>query len=151
MKKYLCMLLMLLTWGISGYAQTLGDYQFSTGTDATKWINLSTTTSILAGTGDGVASALQDIGFAFGYAGNAYAQFSVNSDGNLRLGGTVTGTGGYGTPFGSTNCNTNAPKINFFGCDGFLTDSGYVYTELIGTAPNRVRVIEFATSTYNTT
>ena len=145
------MTLMLLTWGMSGYAQTLGDYQFSTGTDTTKWINLSTTTSILNGTGNGVASALQNIGFAFGYAGNAYAQFSVNSDGNLRLGGTVTGTGGYGTPFGSTNCNTNAPKINFFGCDGFLTDSGYVYTELIGTAPNRVRVIEFATSTYNST
>ena len=150
MKKYLCMLLMLVTLGMSGFAQVLSDYIMTTGTDATKWQTLTTTTNLITGTGDSKASAVTNIGFTFNFAGTDYTQFSVNSDGNLRLGGTVTGTGSYSTPFSSSYANTNNPKINMLGCDGFITDSGYVYHEVIGTAPDRVCVIEFATSTYNT-
>ncbi len=122
----------------------------STGTDATKWQTLTTTTNLITGTGDSKASAVTDIGFTFNFAGTNYTQFSVNSDGNLRFGAAVTGTGNYSTPFSSTNANSNNPKINMMGCDGYITDSGYVYHEVIGTAPDRVCVIEFATSTYNT-
>ena len=144
MKKFLLSLLMLLILGISGYAQTLVDYIMTTGTDATKWIQLTDSTNLISGTGDSKASAVTNIGFTFNFAGTDYTQFSVNSDGNLRLGGTVT-------PFSSTNANSNNPKINMMGCDGYITDSGYVYHEVIGTAPDRVCVIEFATSTYNQT
>ena len=150
MKKYLCMLLMLVTLGMSGFAQVLSDYIMTTGTDATKWQTLTTTTNLITGTGDSKASAVTDIGFTFNFAGTNYTQFSVNSDGNLRLGAAVTGTVNYSTPFSSTNANANNPKINMMGCDGYITDSGYVYHEVIGTAPDRVCVIEFATSTYNT-
>ncbi len=150
MKKYLCMLLMLVTLGMSGFAQVLSDYIMTTGTDATKWQTLTTTTNLITGTGDSKASAVTDIGFTFNFAGTNYTQFSVNSDGNLRFGAAVTGTGNYSTPFSSTNANSNNPKINMMGCDGYITDSGYVYHEVIGTAPDRVCVIEFATSTYNT-
>ena len=150
MKKFLCMMLMLITLGMSGFAQVLSDYIMTTGTDATKWQTLTTTTNLITGTGDSKASAVTDIGFTFNFAGTNYTQFSVNSDGNLRFGAAVTGTGNYSTPFSSTNANSNNPKINMMGCDGYITDSGYVYHEVIGTAPDRVCVIEFATSTYNT-
>ena len=133
-------------------AQDLDAYTFSTGTDATKWIPLTTTTSIIApGAVDGRASTLQEIGFPFIFGEDSYTQFSVNTDGNLRLGPTVTGTTNYSTPFNATNANANNPKINFMGCDGYQTDSCYVYKEIVGTAPNRVLVVEFAMSTYNTT
>ena len=152
MKKILCMTLMLLTLGMGGFAQTLGDYTFTTGTDATKWITLTDTTSLITpGAGDYGVSTVQDIGFSFTFGSNTYTQFSVNADGNLRFGPTVTGTSNYTTPFSSSNAVLNAPKINMLGCDGYLTDSGHVYHEVIGTTPNRVCVIEFATSTFNTT
>ena len=151
MKKILFMTLMLLTLGISGFAQSLADYIMTTGTDATKWQTLTTTTNLITSTGDGVASSVQNIGFSFNFGGTDYTQFSVNSDGNLRFGPTVTGTANYSSPFSASNAGINAPKINMLGCDGYLTDSGYVHHEVIGTAPNRVCVVEFATSTYNST
>ena len=151
MKKFLCIMLMLLTLGVSGFSQTLADYSMTTGTDATKWQTLTTTTNLISSTGDGVASSVQNIGFTFYFGGTNYTQFSVNSDGNLRFGPTATGTANYSTPFSASNAGINAPKINMLGCDGFLTDSGHVYHEVIGTAPNRVCVVEFATSTYNPT
>ena len=142
---------MLLTMGMSGFAQSLADYIMTTGTDATKWQTLTTTTNLISSTGDGVASSVTNIGFTFNFGGTDYTQFSVNSDGNLRFGSIVTGTANYSTPFSASNANINNPKINMLGCDGYLTDSGYVHHEVIGTAPNRVCVVEFATSTYNST
>jgi len=137
---------------MSGFAQSLSNYIMTTGTDATKWETLSSPTTILelgtSTSGDSKASAVTNIGFTFNFAGTDYTQFSVNSDGNLRFGSTVTGTANYSTPFSSSNANINNPKINILGCDGYITDSGHVYHEVIGTAPNRICVIEFATSTY---
>ena len=151
MKKILLLTLMLLTLGLSGFAQTLADYTFTTGTDANKWQTLTTTTSLITpGAGDYGVTTVHDIGFSFTFGSEAYTQFSVNADGNLRFGPTVTGTSNYSTPFSSSNANINAPKINMLGCDGFLSDSGHVYHEVIGTAPNRVCVIEIFTSTYTT-
>ena len=152
MKKILCMMLVLLIMSISGFAQTLADYTFTTGTDATKWIPLSTTTSLITpGAGDYGVSTVQDIGFAFTFGEQSYTQFSVNADGNLRFGSIVTGTSNYSSPFNSSNAGINSPKINMLGCDGFLSDSGHVYHEVVGDAPNRVCVIEIFTSTYNST
>ena len=154
MKKYLFLTLTIVIGMLTGRvaAQDLDAYTFSTGTDATKWIPLTTTTTIITpGAVDGRASALQEIGFPFMFGEDSYTQFSVNTDGNLRLGSTVTGTTNYSNPFNATNANANNPKINFMGCDGYQTDSCYVYKELVGTAPNRILVVEFAMSTYNTT
>ena len=132
-----------------GSAQSLAEYVYSTGVDNTQWLTVSSTTN-LVGSGDGVASTLQSIGFSFPFAEDTYTQFSVNSDGNLRLGSTVTGTTLYTTPFSSSYANSNNPKINFFGCDGYTTTGHYIYSELQGTAPNRVRVVEFCIGTYTT-
>ena len=135
-------------------AQTLGDYVYSTGTDASKWITLTDSTNLMGtGNADGRASSVQNIGFAFPFGEGSYTQFSVNSDGNLRLGSTVTGTGSYGTPFSSSASNTNSPKINFFGCDGYYLDTiHYVYAENTVDANNdSLLVVEFNLGTYTTT
>ena len=152
MKKNVLFFMMLFSFfAVRVSAQSLEDYNFSTGVDATKWIALTSPTSLITpGAGDYGVSTVQNIGFTFNFAGTNYTQFSVNSDGNLRFGSTVTGTNYYTTPFSSTNAGYNNPKINFMGCDGYQTDSCYVYKEVVGTAPNRVLVVEFAMSTYNT-
>ena len=73
-------------------AQTLSEYTYSTGTDATKWIDMSSATQILTpSNSDGLASSVLNIGFTFPFGEGTYTQYSVNTDGNLRLGGTVTG------------------------------------------------------------
>ena len=155
MKRIYALLFLMLVFGVQVLtAQTLGNYTFSTGTDATKWIPLTTTTNLLTnGSGssthpyDSRRSAVLDIGFAFTFGGEQYTKFSVNSDGNLRFGTTVTGFANNSTPFSSNNSNANNPKINFFGANGDATDSGYVRKEIVGVEPNRICVFEFATST----
>ena len=97
MQKHLQRLLlivamMLVPWVTQ--SQTLEDYTFSTGVDTTKWVDMSTATTILSPSGsDGLASSVRNIGFPFPFGEEGYAQYSVNTDGNLRLGPTVTGTG----------------------------------------------------------
>lgn len=148
-KKYsfalMLMAMLCIPW--ASRAQSLVEYVFSSGEDTTQWIDISSTSN-LVGTGDGVASTIQQIGFSFPFAEETFTQFSVNSDGNLRFGSTVTGTGSYTTPFSSTNANTNSPKINAFGCDGYTTTGHYIYSELVGAAPNRIRVVEYCIGTY---
>ena len=152
MKKHLSVLMLiaalLLPW--ASKAQTLGEYTFSTGTDATLWYDMTGSTQILSPSGsDGLASAVQNIGFVFPFGEDNYTQFSVNTDGNLRLGSTATGTANYTTPFSSSNANINNPKINGFGCDGYgLSGSHYVKKLLVD---DSILVVEFCTGTFNST
>ena len=134
-------------------AQTLSEYTYSTGTDATKWIDMSSATQILTpSNSDGLASSVLNIGFTFPFGEGTYTQYSVNTDGNLRLGGTVTSTGTYTTPFSSSNCNTNSPKINAFGCDGY-GNSGTNYVKALNTEDangDTLLVVEYCMGTYTT-
>lgn len=151
MKKHLQLFVFILLSlsSFNVFAQNLGDYIFSTGVDATKWITLSNPITLIApNAGDSKASSVQNIGFVFYFGEDAYTQFSVNTDGNIRLGPMPTATHYYTAPFNSTYIPYNLPKINFMGCNGFLGSTGHVYYQVIGSAPNRVGVIEFATSTY---
>ncbi len=136
--------------GWAANAQSLADYTYATGVDATKWVTIADSTNLLGtGNADGRASSLQNIGFTFPFGEDVYTQFSVNSDGNLRLGSTVTGTGAYSTPF-NTNANSNNPKINFLGCDGYFLDTiHYVYAENTVDANNdSILAVEFCLGTY---
>ena len=113
-KLLLIMVTMFVPWIIQ--AQSLGDYTFSTGVDTTKWIDMISATQILTpSNNDGLASSLQNIGFTFRFGAGTYTQYSVNTDGNLRLGHLATGTLNYSWPFSATNANNNNPKINAFG------------------------------------
>ena len=157
MRKHLCKLLLLamtLVMPLVTQGQSLGEYTFATGTDTTKWIDIPTslTSLISPGAGDNGVSTVQNLGFSFPYGEDRYTQFSVNADGNLRLGPSVTGTANYTTPFSSSNANINNPKINFFGCDGFCTNDHYVrYIHTVDANNDSVGVVEFCTGTYNST
>ena len=134
--------------------QMLSDYAYSTGVDNGKWITLpASATQILApSTGDYGASAVTNLGFVFPFGEENYTQFSVNTDGNLRLGSTVTGTSDYYNPFGSSYASSNAPKINFFGCDGYATPTHYVkYLYTVDANNDSVGVVEYCLGTYSTT
>ncbi|MCQ2297210.1 MAG: fibronectin type III domain-containing protein [Bacteroidales bacterium] len=156
MKKFLqtLMLVAVLALPWASQAQSLSEYGFSTGVDASKWITLpsGSTSLIAASAGDYGVSTVHDLGFTFPFGENDYTQFSVNADGNLKLGSSVTGTGNYSSPFTATNAAVNNPKINMLGCDGFLGPNGHVYAvHTVNAAGDSVMVIEFATSTYTTT
>ena len=147
------MLVLLLAFAASANAQTLADYQFSTGHDNSRWVALDSTRNLLV---DGSAyyrrSYLEDIGFDFPFADTVYSQFSVTLAGDLRLGGTRALTNGntQGSPFHPTRAALNKPKINFFGCTGYVSDSAYVHRQVFGEYPDRVLVVDFALQTYNT-
>ena len=138
----------------SSMSQTLADYQYSTGNDASRWYTVTDSTNllILGSTRYYVRSALENIGFSFPFADTSYTQFSVTHDGNLRLGSelAISASGYQGSPFHPTRAGQNNPKINFMGCAGYTSDSVYVRKQLFGVAPQRVLVVEFATSTYAT-
>ncbi|MCQ2221028.1 MAG: fibronectin type III domain-containing protein, partial [Prevotella sp.] len=154
MKKHLQILSLVaalcLPW--VGWSQTtLEDYVFSTGVDASKWITLPTTlpSLITPGAGDYGVSSVQNLGFTFPFGPNDYTQFSVNADGNLKLGSSVTGTSYYSSPFTSSNASYNNPKINMFGCDGYCASNHYVrYLDTVDANGAAVGVVEFCTGTY---
>lgn len=132
--------------------QSLEYYTFTTGTDTTLWIDIpSTDTSLITpGAGDYGVSSVQSLGFGFSLGEEVFSQFSVNADGNLRLGSIRTSTSGYTNPFNSSNANSNTPKINFFGCDGFCSNDHYVrYLHTVNAAGDSVGVVEFCMGTYN--
>lgn len=102
-------------------AQTLGNYTFSTGIDATKWIPLTTTTNLLTvGSGstthpyDSRRSTVLDIGFTFTFGSEQYTKFSVNSDGNLRFGTTATGFANYSPPLQLEQFKCQQSENQFF-------------------------------------
>ncbi|MCQ2259904.1 MAG: fibronectin type III domain-containing protein [Bacteroidales bacterium] len=153
MKKHLQILALIAAFCMPwmGYAQTLDEYGFATGTDASKWITVPTsiTSMISANAGDYGVSTVRSLGFSFPFAEGSYTQFSVNADGNLCLGSTVTGTSYYSNPFSSTNANYNNPKINMLGCDGYVSSNHYVrYLHTADTNGDSLGVVEFCVGTY---
>lgn len=147
-------LFLLLFVATMAQGQTLADYQYSTGHDASRWYSLDSTRNLLVMTGSRYyrRSALEQIGFSFPFADTSYTQFSVTHDGNLRLGSVlaISSSGNQGSPFVASRAGTNNPKINFMGCSGYSSDSVFVHKQLFGSAPERVLVVEFALQTYVT-
>ena len=152
MKSFLrCLALVAaLCVGWVANAQELEEYTYSTGIDSTKWVTLTDYTDVSgSGSGDSWASTVMSIGFNFPFGDNVYTQYSVNSDGNLRLGSTVTGTSNYSTPFSSSAANTNNPKINFFGCDGYLVSgTHFIHSQNFG---DTLLVVEYCLGPWSST
>jgi hypothetical protein len=118
-------------------AQSSANYAYTTATNASLTDMSSGTTQLVAPSADDAASPLTNIGFDFYFLGTRYTQFSVSSNGYLRLGGTaVSGTtyalGGAGVPL-----------ITALGSDLVVSPTGRVHFKVEGTAPNRVLVVEF--------
>lgn len=137
------MVLTLLQSGVM-FAQDFENYKFITGDDGV-FYSPDFTTLVESGNDDRV-SELTDIGFTFVYDGVEYTQFSVNSNGRMRLGSTVIGTT-YSLPFNGNNYTVNAPQIAVVGMDCSTGAEGYVNSGLYAISDWNVRVIEFKLNT----
>jgi len=94
---------------------------------------------LISSASDDVNFVVQNIGFVFNFAGSTYTQFSVNSNGLMRLGSTIISTSGLNQLISS---NDN-PKISPYWDDLATGLDGYVRSKLIGTSPNRKLVVEW--------
>ncbi|MFY7963907.1 MAG: fibronectin type III domain-containing protein, partial [Chitinophagaceae bacterium] len=104
-------------------------------------IDMSTGTTTLVAAGlDATASTVTSIGFDLYFMGSRFSQFSTNDDGVLQLGSSVIATNTYTI----TGGNISNPRLSAFGADlrtGLTT--GKVHYKLVGTAPNRILVVEY--------
>ena len=138
---------MTVPW--SARAQSLAEYTFATGTDATAWVTLSSSATELSSIyDDDEASSVLNIGFTFQFCGTNYTQWSCNSNGRVALGSTAVDTW-WVNPFTSSNITNSRvvfPLIAALGMDNTLEGTGaWVKYEVVGTAPNRMLVIEYRT------
>jgi hypothetical protein len=125
-------------------AQTVNLYSFSA-TNGGTLDPMSGAVTLIGPNVDDAASAVTNIGFNFNYEGTDYSQFSVNSNGAMRLGGTVI------TAFNIDNISdaSNNPKLAPFVADAQTTATGNVTTVLTGVAPNQIRMIQWNTEVYS--
>lgn len=132
----------------SVWAQNSANYTFATNTTGSlalamngTAIDMSAGTTQLVGPGlDAAASAITNIGFDFHLMGSRFTQFSVQEDGIVQLGGTVVSTNAYTISGGSAT----SPRLSALNAD-FRTGAttGKIHYKVVGTAPNRVLVVEF--------
>jgi len=100
------------------------------------------------GTGTGVDDnnyTAQAIGFTFNYDGVDYTTLGVNANGFIFMGPTTPTTGAIYTPISTTSTSmTNNRIISALGGDLQGLASGELRIQTIGTAPNRICVIQWA-------
>lgn len=118
-------------------AQTAANYVFSTSTGATLDAMTGSTQLIGAGVDDGVSS-VTSIGFPFVYESVTYTQFSVSSNGLVRLGGTVVSS----DYTNAISDNSDNPKIMPMWDDISTGTGGSVRYLVTGSAPNRILKIQ---------
>lgn len=156
MKKlvWVALVVMMILTGLSGLrAQTLIDnYRFDTWEDATAWIDITGVDSALVTppesgwiTSGGLSSQLTDIGFTFSFAGTDYTTFGTNLMGAMRLGARIVGV-----QSGSTILSTTStlPKVDGLGVRGMVDSTCYIRCATVGTAGNRVLVVEYRLGIY---
>lgn len=142
LKKMLLLALLSAPWATQ--AQTLQDYTFATGEDASRWITLSDTAiSVFNGYADDAASSIFDIGFTFPLGEDSYSQFWVNSNGAFSFNATTNGSSS-SSQLSQYSYDQYCPKILGAGKDMGTGSNGYVKYELVGEAPSRVLVCEYA-------
>ena len=102
--------------------------------------NISTgNTMLIFSASDDVNFVVQNIGFVFNFAGSTYTQFSVNSNGLMRLGSTIIST----SSLNQLTAATDNPKISPYWDDLATGVDGYVRSKLIGVSPNQKLVVEW--------
>lgn len=128
--------------------KVIDTWSFSTGVDTTLWYDISGVDSMLIAPGNKTSarSGLVSIGFDFTLGETTHTQFSTNINGTVRLGNVqILSSGGYSNALNQSN----GPKIEPFGWRGRFDDNCYTRMALLGTAGNRVRVVETRMKDYN--
>ena len=141
-KSWLVMLVLLLsmTFGQLAQAQTINatTYPFAASSGASLQDMSTGTTTLVGSASDDGASAVQNIGFEFMFMGNKFTQFSANANGLIRLGGTVV-SGAFTNTLGSGDLPALAPYFD----DLATGTNGRVNFKVVGTAPNRILVVDW--------
>ena len=126
-----------LTASARGAAESTANYAFTTSTNGIFTDMSSGTTQLVSPGANDVASVVTNLPFAFYMLGTRYTQFSVSSNGYIRLGGTAV------SPTQYTMGTANIPLIAALGSDLQVSSSGKVHYKTTGAAPNRVLTLEF--------
>jgi hypothetical protein len=121
--------------------QSTANYVFTKTTNGSLTDMSTGTTQLVAGTQDDLASAVTNIGFDFWFMGVKYTQFSANSNGYIRLGGTAVAGAQY------TLATNTSILLAAFGSDCLTGTTGKIHYKITGTSPNRTLVIEFLNMT----
>ncbi|NLF43152.1 MAG: hypothetical protein GX587_10695, partial [Bacteroidales bacterium] len=141
--KKLTFLLAVLLFSGTLWGQSTANYTFAVATNGSLEDMSAGTTVLLTTTsvsGD-FASPLADIGFPFVFMGTEYTQFSVNSNGLMRLGSSAVSSA-YSNDLTATG---NMPHLTAFWDDlnNTNTFSSIVHYKVTGVTPNRMLVIEW--------
>lgn len=139
MKKLIFIVSVIMMLGLFVNAwSAVGTYTFSTSTTGSLVDMSAGTTDILPAATyyDDNASPIANVGFNFPYDGVRYSQFSVNSNGQLRLGSTVI-SGTAASP--AAGVNLIAPLSG----DNSIQSTGKLHYKVTGSAPNRILVMEW--------
>ncbi|MFZ4400638.1 MAG: GEVED domain-containing protein [Bacteroidales bacterium] len=143
MKKLLFLFIAMLFFSSLSWGQSLANYTYTTNTTGSLDAMVGATSfagsgSITTGYNDDNPSGLANIGFTFYFMGTPYTQFSVNSNGQMRLGSTIVA--------GNASITASTPLIapmagdNSAGLAGDLDPISYVVT---GTSPSRILKIQW--------
>lgn len=137
MKKFTFLLVVLLLGMTCLFSQTMAEYTFSTATNGSLEDMSTGTTNLLSIAGhDDDASAVTSIGFSFAFGALSFTQFSVNSNGQMRLGATaISGT--------SRDTAVGQSLLIPISGDNYTTTVGKIHYKLVGSAPNRKLVVEW--------
>lgn len=125
-----------------GFSQaSTANYNFSSTATGSLTDMSSATTTLIGPNTDGLNmgtfSIVNDIGFTFYFMGMPYTTFVATEDGVIRLGNSLTSINRV------PDIVANEPRIIPFSCDMRVGNNGKVHYKIIGTAPNRVFVVEW--------
>jgi len=115
-------------------------YPFSFATGAPLDDMSSGTTQLVASNQDDTVSSVTNIGFEFRLDGVRYSQFSVNSNGLMRLGSVAVSAGNVNS-FATAG---DLPKLSAYWDDLCTGTTGKVHYKVVGSAPSRRLIIEWA-------
>jgi hypothetical protein len=114
-------------------------YPFTFATGATLEDMSSGTTQLVGPDLDNAVSSVVPMGLEFWFAGTRYTNFSVNSNGLLKPGSSVTQS----APANNLASILTAPQIAPYWDHLQVGTNGKVHFKLVGTAPNRKMVVEW--------
>ena len=134
---FLALFLLMLGTGLIN-AQSAANYSFTTVTTGSL-ADMSTGTTDIFSTGthsSNISSAVLDIGFPFVFMGQEYTQFSINSNGQMRMGSTVIGGAARSPAAG-------VPLLAPISGSNTIRATGKAHYKVTGTAPGRTLIVEW--------
>ena len=139
-RRCIVVLLLLLAF-LSGRAQTLYGYDFTTGVDSTKWITLTNPDTISRYLQSEDYSPLVEVGFPFRFFGTRIHSICVHNSGRVMCNEAVVG--GFNTLNSWAYFHTN-PLIDMYGLLSLSRVSTMAVYQTVGTPGNRTFVCEIS-------